>query len=128
MMTVRIMVIDDEIATENLYRRLFRNELRTGEVDILYASNGMQGFSVIQSLPEDRLPHLVVLDLNMPGLNGLEIAALIRNLHASLKIVILTAYGSEAHREKASALGVNRFLEKPTDIYQLQALIHELTH
>ncbi len=114
-MSETILIIEDDPSllmglTMNLRREGFR--VRT-------ANDGHRG---LEELARER-PDLVVLDLMLPGVDGLEILRRIREEDAALPVVVLTALGSERDKIKGLDLGANDYVTKPFSIAELQARV-----
>ncbi len=73
-----------------------------------------------------REPALFLIDLHLPGMNGLELTKLIRTIFPSTPIVVLTALSRERYEEKAMEMGATAFLEKPFDPERLRSVVAEL--
>ena len=116
----RILVIDDEA----YIRRLLAERLEAEGYEVFEAGDGEEGLVSIRSHP----PDLVLLDLMMPGANGLEVLSRIRATpeHAAIPVIILTAKGQDTDRELAFAGGASDFLTKPFSPLKLIARIGEL--
>ncbi len=116
----RILVVDDEPHI----RRVLSAILGNRGYDVLVASDGEEGFAIFETGTVD----LVILDLMMPGANGLEILAKIRShsTRPDIPVIILTAKGQDADREAALAGGVDDFLTKPFSPKKLIARIEEM--
>ena len=105
-------------------RRVLDAMLGKEGFDVVLASGGAEGLRAIASGSID----LVILDLYMPGANGLEILAKIRTdpENADTPVIILTAKGQDADREAAFAGGADDFLTKPFSPKKLVARIREI--
>ena len=116
----RILIVDDEPHI----RRLLAHRLTADGFQVAEADNGEQGLEAIDEFP----PDLVLLDLMMPGANGLEVLACIRSApaHAGIPVIILTAKGQDTDRELAFAGGATDFVTKPFSPMKLLARIHEI--
>lgn len=116
----RILVVDDEPHI----RRVLEVILGSSGFDVVLASDGMQGLDNLSREPVD----LILLDLMMPGANGLEILSKIRANpeRANTPVIILTAKGQDTDREAALAGGASDFLTKPFSPKKLVARIEEI--
>lgn len=116
----RILVVDDEPHI----RRVLEVILGSSGFDVVLASDGMQGLDNLSREPVD----LILLDLMMPGANGLEILSKIRANpeRANTPVIILTAKGQDTDREAALAGGASDFLTKPFSPKKLIARIEEI--
>lgn len=113
----KILIVEDDEEMRALLEDFFREEgFETDSV-----SNGSEAFR--------KLVHesfiLVLTDVRMPGLTGLDILPGIRKLQPEVPIVVITAFGSEDVREKAFTRGATAYLEKPIQFYKLREIIHE---
>lgn len=116
----RILVVDDEPHI----RRVLEVILGSSGFDVVLASDGMQWLDNLSREPVD----LILLDLMMPGANGLEILSKIRANpeRANTPVIILTAKGQDTDREAALAGGASDFLTKPFSPKKLIARIEEI--
>ncbi|GGH14277.1 sigma-54-dependent transcriptional regulator [Silvibacterium dinghuense] len=109
----RILIIDDEAAIRESLETLLSLEGYTIEI----AVNGEDGLKAIENSVYD----LVLLDLALPGKNGLEILKLIREKHTSLPVIMITAYGKVDNVVEAIHSGAQNFVQKPWDNEKLLA-------
>lgn len=116
----RILVVDDEPHI----RRILSTMLEKEGFEVHLALDGTEGLEAVANNPVD----LVILDLLMPGANGLEILAKIRTAPntAETPVIILTAKGQDTDREAAFAGGANDFVTKPFSPKKLIARIREI--
>jgi len=70
---------------------------------------------------------LLLSDINMPGMNGLELLKRVKNDFPTLKVVMVTAYGDDANRQAAQSLGADDFITKPVDFKQLRERMQSLS-
>jgi CheY-like chemotaxis protein len=117
----RVLVADDEPHV----RRILVTLLEARALDVETASDGL---AALELLERDREYDLVVLDLLMPGANGLEVLERLRRMEhrRGTPVVILTAKGQDTDREKAFSLGADEFVTKPFSPKKLLALIDTL--
>ena len=107
----KILLVDDEEEfVKSLAERLSIRDLGP---DIVY--NGEQALSFVQV----QEPDVMVLDLRMPGISGMEVLSQIRKNHPEIQVIILTGHGSKHHEDQARRLGAFDYLEKPVDIDEL---------
>jgi CheY-like chemotaxis protein len=124
-MSVSILVVDDEPDVEDLFRQRFRREARDGTYVMHFAGSGEHA---LQQLTDGIEPTLIVIlsDINMPGMDGLELLGEIKQRHPDLLVMMVTAYGDDDRRRRASELGAFEFLSKPVDFDRLKARLREL--
>ena len=65
---------------------------------------------------EDQEPDVMVLDLKMPGIDGMEVLRQVRKAYPNIQVIILTGHGTEKHEEEAKRLGAFDYLEKPVNL------------
>ena len=117
-MSFSILVVDDEPDIADLFRQRFRREARQGQYVLHFAESGEEA---LRRLAEIR-PELIVIlsDINMPGMDGLELLSELRRLRPELPVLMVTAYGDDERRHRADELGAADFLSKPVDYDQLK--------
>ena len=104
----KVLLVDDERDfIEALSERLRTRHIGSG---IVY--NGEEALSLL----EREEPEVMVLDLRMPGIDGIEVLRRVKQEHPQVEVIILTGHGSEREKELAKELGAFAYLEKPTDI------------
>lgn len=123
---IKMLVVDDERDVEDLFTQRFRKEIRNGEVRINFAFGGQEALHFLRTLdPFDLV--LVLSDINMPGMTGLELLRIIRVEFPLLKVMMVTAYGDENNHSSAVAYGASDFVTKPVDFATLKEKISNLS-
>jgi len=109
---ITVLLVDDEVAfTRTLAQRLMMRDLR-----VIIAHDGEQALSKTQK----EEPDVIVLDLNMPGMHGMDVLREIKKVCPDTQVIILTGHGTDKEEEEATKLGGFWFLKKPTDIETLE--------
>jgi len=123
--SVSILVVDDEPDVAELFRQRFRREARDGTYVMHFASSGEWA---LEQLTEGIEPTLIVIlsDINMPGMDGLTLLGAIKERFPGLPVMMVTAYGDDERRRRASELGAFEFLTKPVDFDHLKAQLRQL--
>src|SRR5712671_2738946 len=111
-MSVSILVVDDEPDVAELFRQRFRREARQGTYVMHFAASGVEA---LDRLAGEIQPTLIVIlsDINMPGMDGLELLSEIKQRRPHLPVMIVTAYGDDERRRRARELGAFEFIAKP---------------
>ena len=124
-MSVSILVVDDEPDVAELFRQRFRRETRQGAYVLHFAASGEDALDRLAGEIEPRL--IVILsDINMPGMDGLELLHVIKERRPDLPVMMVTAYGDDDRRGRAAQLGAVGFLTKPVDFDLLKAHLQRL--
>lgn len=111
-MDKKILVVDDQYGIRLLLQEVFSKE----NVHIFQASNGKQALDIIQT----EKPDLILLDMKMPGMDGLELLRRLRKFNTQAKVIMMTAYGELDMVAEASRLGALTHFTKPFDIEELR--------
>jgi len=123
---MKVLVVDDERDVEFLFRQKFRKEIRRGEIDLEFAFSGEEALSRLSDGADTDLI-LVLSDINMPGMNGLELLRRIKATPPSVPVCMMTAYGNDDYRKRAQDYGSDGYLTKPVDFDELKERIRTLT-
>ena len=125
MMSVSILVVDDEPDVAELFRQRFRRETRQGTYVLHHAASGVEA---LDRLASEIRPTLVAVlsDINMPGMDGLELLAEIKQRRPDLPVMMVTAYGDDERRRRADELGAVEFITKPVDFDRLKEQLRQL--
>ncbi|MDP2235742.1 MAG: sigma-54 dependent transcriptional regulator [Bacteroidales bacterium] len=112
-----ILIVDDEENVRYSFRKLFRDP----HTEIIEATNGLDALTVLKK----ENPDLVLMDIEMPGMNGLEAIQRIKIMQPSLPVIIMTAFGTTERVIAAMKYGAFEYIEKPFDIERLRILVKE---
>lgn len=113
----RLLIVDDEESlTFSLYQTFINVPI---ECEVLTASNGDDALAKI----EEKRFDLVITDIAMPGVNGLDLLSMIKARDSETKVIVITAYGSDENKEQALRRGADNYLEKPFDLYEIKDLV-----
>jgi CheY-like chemotaxis protein len=113
----KVLIVDDEeTLTWSMTKTLAKDQ---GKYELVIANTGAEALKVLQKDPID----VVVTDIRMPDINGLELLSTIRKQYPSTKVIIMTAYGSPEVHKEATRRGSYFYLEKPFEISDIRTLI-----
>jgi CheY-like chemotaxis protein len=123
--SVSILVVDDEPHIADLFRQRFRRESRQGTFVMHFATSGAEALDRLAQEIQPRLA-AVLSDINMPGMDGLELLGEIKQRRPDLPVMMVTAYGDDERRRRAAELGAVEFITKPVDFDQLKEQLRQL--
>jgi CheY-like chemotaxis protein len=118
-MTLLVLVVDDEPDVEVLFRQQFRRELRSGRFIMDFAQSAAEALDRIANAGAATLI-LILSDINMPGMSGLELLPRARLARPDVPIIMITAYGDAETKRRALAGGAEALLTKPIDFALLR--------
>jgi len=121
--TATILVVDDEPDLETLVTQSFRKRVRGGEIEFLFAHDGVEALKVLSQRPD---VDLLLSDINMPRMDGLTLLEELQKADEKLATLIVSAYGDMANIRTAMNRGAFDFLTKPIDFADLEATIDKL--
>ncbi len=113
-----IFVVDDEQDVQWLFKQRFRKEVRAGKIDLKFAFSGDEA---LEQLEAGNLPDLILSDINMPGMTGLELLKSIKAKYPQARVIMVTAYGDDHNFRTARAYGADDYFTKPIDFSALKA-------
>lgn len=121
-MTTRILIVDD--------CALVRTELRSilelaGSVAVI--GEAVDGWDALRQA-EALQPDIVLMDLEMPGLNGFEATRRLKARHLAQIVIVFTVYGSAANQQRAKEAGVDAFMIKGTSLQTILSIFDQFTH
>ena len=124
-MSVSILVVDDEPDVVDLFKRRFRRELKRGDYAMYFANSGEDALRQLRDGIEPEVM-LILSDINMPGMSGFELLREVKGLWPGLPVAMITAYGDDESRRRATEAGATDFLTKPLNFDDLKSRLSEL--
>ena len=117
---MKILVVDDEKDVQVLFEQRFRREMRSGEMEFVFAFSGAEALGGLNKCDHEAV--LILSDINMPGMSGLELLRHIKEKHHEPPpvVMMITAYGDADNYNTAMRLGADDFLTKPLDFSTLK--------
>ncbi|MFZ7814414.1 Hpt domain-containing protein [Acinetobacter lwoffii] len=115
-----VMIVDDSVTVRKVTSRLLERQ----GYDIVTAKDGVDAIEQLENVR----PDLMLLDIEMPRMDGFEVTNLVRHhdIHRDLPIIMITSRTGEKHRERAFSLGVTHYMGKPFQEAELLANIQQL--
>ncbi len=118
----KILVVDDEEDLEMLFRQKYRQKIRAGEYEMLFALNGQLAMDTLRDNPD---VDMILSDINMPVMDGLTLLSNTKEKNPLVKTIIISAYGDMENIRKAMNLGAFDFVTKPVDFQDLEITIEK---
>ena len=117
---MKILVVDDEKDVQILFEQRFRKEIKTGEMLLHFAFSGEEALEYMKANEHEAV--LILSDINMPGMSGLELLKHIKEKYEKPPpvVMMITAYGDAENYDQAMKLGADDFLTKPVDFVSLK--------
>ena len=124
---MKILVVDDEADVQPLFLQRFRKEIKNGEIEFNFAQSGEEAMSFLAINHSEVI--LILSDINMPGMTGLELLDKIRHTYEKPPpvVMMITAYGDDENYQRSMELGANDFLTKPVDFSVLKGKIADFS-
>lgn len=121
-MTIRILIVDDrEVVRAELHRALELLE------SVTVVGEGVDGWDALRQA-KALSPDIVLMDLEMPGLNGFEATRQIKALNLARRVIALSVYSDAFNQQKAKEAGADAFIVKGTDLRTMLDLFEQLIH
>jgi CheY-like chemotaxis protein len=122
---MKVLVVDDEMDIQLLFEQKFRKERKVGRLEFEFAFSSEAALDYIEK--QDAVDLVLILaDINMPGMSGLELLKRIKERFPHLKVYMITAYGDENNYQTAMAYGADDYITKPIDFDELKNKIARL--
>jgi CheY-like chemotaxis protein len=123
---MKILVVDDETDVQFLFQQRFRREIRNLEIEFVFAFSGEEAITMLRSMEHEAV--LILSDINMPGMSGLELLEFIKKdyLKPPPVVMMITAYGDDENYNTAKRLGADAFLTKPLDFTMLKTKLKNI--
>ncbi|MDX5586415.1 MAG: response regulator [Aureibaculum sp.] len=123
---MKILVVDDEKDVQLLFQQRFRKEIRNGDFNFVFAFSGEEAIQTLNTM--DQKAVLILSDINMPGMSGLELLEHIKKNYVkpAPAVMMITAYGDEENYKTSIQLGADDFLTKPLDFTTLKNKLKNL--
>ena len=112
---LHVLLVDDE----QEFITALSERLQIRGINVRLAFDGEQALRLVQ----DQQPDIMVLDLKMPGIDGMEVLRRVVRSYPRIRVVMLTGHGSEKDREEAVRIGAYAYLQKPVQLEQLMEVI-----
>lgn len=122
---MKIIVVDDEEDIQSLFQQKFRKEIKAGQVEFIFFLSAETAIDYLQNEGQASVV-LILSDINMPGMNGLELLKIIKQKFSDIKVFMITAYSDDANYQIAKANGADDYIRKPVDFKNLKEKVFSL--
>ncbi|TGE33960.1 response regulator [Desulfosporosinus sp. Sb-LF] len=114
----KILIVDDQLGVRCLLFETFQEDQHEVEM----AADGAEALQLLKTFE----PDLVLMDMKMPGMNGIETLRKMRDLDHRVGVIMMTAYGDAQNMEQAKDLGILHYMGKPFDLFELRKRVKEI--
>lgn len=114
----KVLVVDDQLGV----RRLLYETFREDQHEVEMAGNGKEALQILEKFD----PDLILMDMKMPGMNGIDTLRQIRSFNKEVGVIMMTAYGDAQNMEQARDLGVLYYMSKPFDLFEMRDRVREI--
>jgi CheY-like chemotaxis protein len=123
---MEVMVVDDETDIQLLFEQKFRKEIKQGKIQFHFVFSAEEALDFLknQQMPEGLV--LILADINMPGMNGLDLLKVIKHDFAEIKVFMVTAYSDLVNYKTALEYGADDYINKPIEFEKLKQKIWKL--
>jgi len=116
---VKILVVDDEHDVEILFKQQFRREIRSGDLELVFAFSGSEALRLLETADPPEIMYMFS-DINMPGMTGLELLDSVKQRYPNINVSMISAYGDDENYQNAIQSGAKEFFTKPINFDQLR--------
>ena len=113
-----ILIVDDEVALRETLGRILEDD----GYGVMSAANGEQALEILR----DHSVDLILADMRMPGMSGLDLLKKIREIHSTLGVIILTGYGEIESYIEAMHFGALEYVSKPFKVNELKFIVNKI--
>ena len=116
----KVLVVDDEPDVQVMFQQRMRREVRAGIYELFFAQSGLEALDVLRENPSIRL---ILTDLNMPGMDGMELLGALGESWPEVQSIVVSAYGDPQRMNEARELGAQGFVVKPVNFSDLKEML-----
>jgi CheY-like chemotaxis protein len=116
---MKAMVVDDEKDVELLFRQYFRREMQGKKIEFIFAFSGEDAMRQLWAMSQPPEVMVILSDINMPGMNGLELLKTVKRQFPAIRVSMITAYANQYY-DAAMEYGADSFHTKPLDFSALK--------
>ena len=118
----RVMVVDDEQDVQYLFQQRFRREIQQGKIELIFLLSAESALDYLRQ-ETDQTCELILSDINMPGMDGLEFLRIVKTSFQHLAVIMITAYGDHRSYQTAMQYGADGYIHKTIEFAALKQKI-----
>lgn len=119
---MKAMVVDDEKDVELLFRQYFRKEMKQNQIEFIFAFSAEEALQLLHDMSQPPEIMFIFSDINMPGMNGLELLQIVKKEFPNIQVSMITAYSNQYY-DAAMEYGAEHYFTKPLDFTILKQQI-----
>lgn len=118
-----LIAVDDEKDVKILFEHFFHDEIEEGKVNLIFASSAQD---CLEQLPQLNGEIIVLSDINMPEMNGIELLKRINNEYPDVNVLLISAYDQNRYYDEMRANGAKGYISKPVDFVALKEMVFDM--
>ena len=122
---MKVLIVDDEQDVKQLFEQKFRREVRSGQLELIFEYSAQGALDYLDHHETSEIG-VVLSDINMPGMSGIDLLRESKSRFANLRVVMITAYSDETNYQAALKYGSDDYLTKPVDFAMLRDRVFHL--
>ncbi len=122
---VNIIAVDDERDVKVLFEHFFHDEIDEGKVNLIFTQSGE---NCLKQIPTLSGKIIVLSDINMPGMNGIELLKSINTKHPEVSVLLISAYDQNRYYDEMRANGAKGYVSKPVDFVALKEMVFAIAN
>jgi len=119
---MKAMVVDDEKDVELLFRQYFRKEMKQNQIELFFAFSAEEALQLLHDMNQPPEIMFILSDINMPGMNGLELLQIVKKEFSNIQVSMITAYSNQYY-DAAMEYGAEHYFTRPLDFTILKQQI-----
>lgn len=119
----KILVVDDEMETDFIFKAIFEKEIKELKLEIVYYSDAKKCLETILEHPEIKYDYLFS-DINMPVFSGIQFVRELRNRRYQGQVILISAYSKNEYLNEIEELEISHFIEKPINFKNVKAILN----
>ncbi|MBC76705.1 MAG: response regulator [Halobacteriovoraceae bacterium] len=123
---INLIAVDDESDVKILFDHFFRNEIENGQIGLNFVQSGEDCLGLLKGEDYDYAKTLVLTDINMPNMSGVQLAEKINESYPLVKVFLISAYDARSQIDNVKHLNIAEYVPKPVNFAELKEKIFQL--